>query len=378
MLHILWILIKFILIILGILLGLALLAVALILFCPVRYQARAVKEGVSFKEVEVEAKVTWLFHAVGAGFSFCNGERKLVFTLFGISLETIKGWLERLKGSRKKGKHKKDKNRKDKEQKGRNQKISSTVAKKQEKTVKQEKVEKIPVKKEASTDMPQERKKLLVQEKKVETERAPKEKPYNEILSIEQPQSETVESETFQESSDQEKLTGKQSLFSRMMEILNKIIRLPGKLWNRILSFLKNIVQKLKDIKRTVSGLTDKLGWWRNFLSDERTKAAVSLVWKDAKELVRHVLPTKVEGQVTFGCEDPSITGAALAVLGMTFPFHKSCVQVTPLFDGENRLTGNISLKGRVYGIMFVKAAIEIYINKNIKYVINRWKHKED
>ncbi|MFQ9880061.1 MAG: hypothetical protein ACLRW4_17165 [Ruminococcus sp.] len=44
MLHILWILIKFILIILGILLGLALLAVLLLLFCPVRYQARAVKE----------------------------------------------------------------------------------------------------------------------------------------------------------------------------------------------------------------------------------------------------------------------------------------------------------------------------------------------
>ncbi len=43
MLHILWILIKFILIILGILLGLALLAVLLLLFCPVRYQARAVK-----------------------------------------------------------------------------------------------------------------------------------------------------------------------------------------------------------------------------------------------------------------------------------------------------------------------------------------------
>lgn len=368
MLHILWILIKFILIILGILLGLALLAVALILFCPVRYQARAVKEGESFKEAEVEARVTWLFRAVGAGFSFCNGERKLVFTLFGISLETIKGWLERLKGSRKKGKHKKDRNRKDKNQKGRNQKEknqkdknpknSSAVAKKQEKTVKQEKIQKIPSEKDASTDMPQERKTLPVQEKRA-----------NAV------QTKMVQTE---KKAETEKSAGKQSLFSRMMEILNKIIRLPGKLWNRILSFMKNIVQKLKDIKRTVSGLTDKLGWWRNFLSDERTKAAFSLVWKDAKGLVRHVLPTKVEGQVTFGCEDPSVTGAALAVLGMTFPFHKNCVQVTPFFDGENRLTGNISLKGRVYGIMFVKAAIEIYINKNIKYVINRWKHKED
>ena len=52
MLHILWILIKFILIILGILLGLALLAVLLLLFCPVRYQARAVKETGSFTDIE--------------------------------------------------------------------------------------------------------------------------------------------------------------------------------------------------------------------------------------------------------------------------------------------------------------------------------------
>lgn len=76
-----------------------------------------------------------------------------------------------------------------------------------------------------------------------------------------------------------------------------------------------------------------------------------------------------MEGQVTFGCDDPSITGTVLAVLGMTFPFHQNRIQVTPLFDGENQLTGNISLKGRIYGIMFVKAALEIYINKNVKYV---------
>ena len=50
MLHILWILIKFILILLGILLGLVLLAVLLVLFCPVRYSAAAAKEGDSFKE----------------------------------------------------------------------------------------------------------------------------------------------------------------------------------------------------------------------------------------------------------------------------------------------------------------------------------------
>ena len=101
MLHILWILIKFILILLGILLGLVLLAVLLVLFCPVRYSAAAAKEGDSFKEAEIETRVSWLFRAIGVRFFFKNGEQKLVITLFGISLDQIRGWLDGL-GKRRK------------------------------------------------------------------------------------------------------------------------------------------------------------------------------------------------------------------------------------------------------------------------------------
>ena len=54
MLHILWLILKFILIILGILLGLLLLAVLLVLFCPVRYKASAVKAEGGWKQTEGE------------------------------------------------------------------------------------------------------------------------------------------------------------------------------------------------------------------------------------------------------------------------------------------------------------------------------------
>lgn len=167
-------------------------------------------------------------------------------------------------------------------------------------------------------------------------------------------------------------------LFIRIREILNKILNFPGNLWKRITSFIKSIQENFRHIKQTFSRIKNRIDWWKEFLGNERIKAAFALVYKDAKGLIRHVLPTKIDGHVTFGCEDPAVTGTALAVLGMTFPFHKNKVQVTPLFDGENQLTGDIAMKGRIYGIMFVKAAIEIYFNKNIKYVMNRWKHKED
>lgn len=320
MLQILWILIKFILIILGILLGLALLAVLLLLFCPVRYRALAVKENDSFKDVKLEARATWLFHAVGAGISVHNGERKLAITLFGVSLETIKGWFKK-KDSRKK-----------------------------------------KVQKEELPD----RVKENVQKKDIVPEKD--ERP------VITPKAEKVSGEK----KAHKKPAAKGSLFVRIRGILYKIIRLPGNLWNKIISLIKGTVKKIKNIKKTVSEITDRIGWWKEFLTNQRTKAALSLLWKDGKGLIRHMFPTKVEGQITFGCEDPSVTGAALAVLGMTFPFHKNRIQVTPLFDGENQLTGNVFLKGRIYGVVFVKAAIEIFFNKNIKYVINRWKHKED
>ena len=331
MLHILWILIKFILIILGILLGLALLAVLLLLFCPVRYQARAVKETGSFKETELEARITWLFHVIGVRFCFHNGEGKLVILFFGVSLETIKGWLKKLKGGRRKNS------------------VSQTSRSK------------------------------ASQPEAHAAENFQDHAPKTEAVLLE---NNTAEPQTGKPSEEKQeeniKSASKSGLITRIWEILSKIIRFPGNLWIKVISIIKGIIEKIKNIKKTISGITDKLGWWKEFLTNERTKAAISLVWKDAKGLLHHVLPTKVEGDVTFGCDDPAITGTVLAVLGMTFPFHKNRIHVNPLFDGENQLTGNVSLKGRIYGIVLIKAAIEIYFNKNIKYVINRWKHKED
>ena len=368
MLHILWILIKFILVVLGILLGLALLAVLLLLFCPVRYRAQAVKETDSFKETEAEARVTWLFRAICARFSFHNGEGKLVITLFGVSVESIKGWLGKLKGNTRKrsgsrysGSGQKKESVQTKGTPPKNRKTKPAVKESAGEEQKPEGVE--------EEEIPEQ-----IPEKPIEIEQKQVENVQLENTSVE---SQTMEQSVPEQAKDTE-ANPKPGLFDRIREILSKIIWLPGNIWNKIISIIRGIIEKIRTIKKTFSSMTGKLNWWNAFLTNERTKAALSLVWKDAKGLIHHVLPTKVEGAVTFGCEDPSITGAALAILGMTFPFHKNRIQVTPLFEGENQLTGNVSLKGRIYGIMFIKAAIEIYFNKNIKYVINRWKHKED
>ena len=250
---------------------------------------------------------------------------------FGVSLETIKGWLKKLKGGRRKNS------------------VSQTSRSK------------------------------ASQPEAHAAENFQDHAPKTEAVLLE---NNTAEPQTGKPSAEKQeeniKSASKSGLITRIWEILSKIIRFPGNLWNKVISIIKGIIEKIKNIKKTISGITDKLGWWKEFLANEQTKAAISLIWKDVKGLLHHVLPTKLEGDVTFGCDDPAITGTVLAVLGMTFPFHKNRIHVNSLFDGENQLTGNVFLKGRIYGIVLIKAAIEIYFNKNIKYVINRWKHKED
>ena len=89
MLHILWLILKFILILLGIVLGLILLAVLLLLFCPVRYRAFVAKEESGWKEIRGSGSVSWLFRGVSLKAEWKDGKLQTAFYLFGIPVSRI-------------------------------------------------------------------------------------------------------------------------------------------------------------------------------------------------------------------------------------------------------------------------------------------------
>ena len=89
MLHILWLILKFILIILGILLGLLLLAVLLVLFCPVRYKVSVVKTEGDWNQIEGEGVVSWLFHGVWLKTEWKDQQMEMSFNLFGTPVDKL-------------------------------------------------------------------------------------------------------------------------------------------------------------------------------------------------------------------------------------------------------------------------------------------------
>ncbi len=351
MLHILWLILKFILIILGILLGLLLLAVLLVLFCPVRYKASAVKTEGAWNQIEGEGVVSWLFHGVSLKAEWKDRQMEMSFHLFGIPVDKLLKKRQKKKLDSENTKNTKNTSKKSKS--GTKNSRSEAVNSKNEEHESEAKL--LNDSADQGVNSTENHTKINENEESIGQDQH---KPDNESENTE---TVTNENKIQPEDTASEEVSEQKTFFIK-------------RIYDRIRNIFKGIRTKLQNIRRTLKKVKNNLSWWKSFLEHPRVKAARTLVWKHAKFLLKHIFPTKIEGQVAFSFENPALTGTALAVLGMTIPFHKNCVQINPRFDGENYLQGNIRAKGRIYGFVFLRAALIIYFDKNIKYVIKRWK----
>lgn len=315
LLHILWIILKIILILLGIIVGLVVLVLLLLLFCPVRYKASAeIEQGIL--QSRVQAWVSWIFHGILLEFIYEGQEAKSRIRIIGISFSWIREKRKYLSKCRRK------------------RRVSRRKPSQPQKQEKKEERE------------------LCMEELPAAQE---KQKNPQEFHNREKEKNVVPEAEIGEEKF-------KRNLFQK---IRNK----PAAFWGK----LKRIEKTLKKLKKVVK----KWEWWKLFLENPKVQKAFTLTKKETLRLIKHILPTKTSGEIEFGCEDPSLTGMVLAVLGITMPIHKNCVGITPVYSGENILKGKVILKGRIYGIVILVSVIKIYFNKDVKYTISRWKRKE-
>lgn len=316
MLHILWLLLKILLYIIGFILGLFLLILMLLLFCPIRYRGSIKKETSSFRETEGHGKISWLFGLISLRGQLKEAKFSGELYILGIPLFRF---LRFIRGVRTK-------------------------------------------------------------KKTTSAEQITENFDSNEEIFID-----TTEENIFSDKSKKadEDANEEEEALLEIKENGERFFYRMGYKIRLFLEKLKKIYQKLtgipvtaRKISLTIKKSCGKIEWWKTFLEQPRTQAAIQLLKQSAGNLIRHVLPTRIQGSVIFGLSDPAITGSVLALLGMTIPFHKNCISVTPVFEDKNIIEGNISLKGRIYGIILLKTAVQLYFNKNIKYVIKRWKHK--
>ncbi len=107
------------------------------------------------------------------------------------------------------------------------------------------------------------------------------------------------------------------------------------------------------------------------FLRDEENRRTFRLVKKQLVKVVCHVMPVRLEGEVTFGFDDPYRTGQLLSAAALLYPVYRDRIRVTPVFDREV-LEGELKLEGRIRLAVLLGAAVRLGMDRNFRKLVRR------
>ena len=311
--HVILTILKILGIILLVLLGLLLVIVLSVLFVPVRYRLEGEKSSPGWREANGKVRVSWLLHLIHLRIQYREKELDWECYLFGVPLKKAGAAVREWKKKRRKKKVQEQKER---------------------------------------------RKKAVQQKNKPEKRTAAKKKGQEKPLQIEE-KTEIKTAERKQQ--EKEKVSDKLSRFwNRCKKIVGSILKFPGKL-----------KKKLTNIRLTFRGFCDKIKRWRTLWNEESTQAALHFLTEKGRKLIRHVLPRKIRGSITFGCEDPALTGQILGAVAIAYPLYGKGVAVYPRFE-EKILEGQLQVKGRIVVACLLWQAWKIYRNPDVRKILKK------
>jgi len=326
MLHILLLILKWIGIVLAVFLLLVLLLINLGLFVPVRYRADASCQN-DIETLEAEFELSWMWKLFFLTACWKKGKADMKIRI---------GW-KYLFSEEKEGKS-------------------------------EEKIE-VPEEKEEN-DLPKEKEEqkfLKEQKESLPPEKTNRSLPENNVQEQAEKRvchQEKTESGIDKEEEEKESFTAdrrkaggrkKKPLWDRMKEKISEWIESCKSFWRKILAMGRNFRGKKEQIE--------------SFLTDASHRRAFCSLKREVRRFLGHVSPKDVKIVGKIGLEDPYMTGQALAVLGMLFPFLGENTVIVP--DFENKvLEGSVHIEGKIHNFRMLAILWRLIKDRDVRKII--------
>lgn len=349
MLHIILTILKIVGIILLVLLALILLILLAVLLVPVHYRATGEKEE---KDLHGQVVISWLLHILHIRICYRNKQMEKEVFLFGIPLFALRERIRQWKKDRARKKRIKER------KKSKNSKKEPEAETLKRETAPDNKTETIV---DAQTD------------DHTETTADTQADDHTGTTSDTQTDDHTETTSDTQADSHGETAGDKQDGLRSKWKKLKKFSFHP---FAFIRSFLEKIQSKIRKIKFTIQGTCDKIKYYYRLLQAEATKNALADIKYRLKKILKHIFPRKIQGALHFGFEDPSWTGRALGAVAVFYPKYGKQISITPYFDREI-LEGQLDVRGRIRVGTLLWHALKLYMNKEVKQLYKRIRHKE-
>ena len=130
------------------------------------------------------------------------------------------------------------------------------------------------------------------------------------------------------------------------------------------------------EIYDKISALLEKKEWIIRLLEDESNHRIVAKLWKETKRLLKKLRPKKMTADMTFGFENPAITGYVLGGISVVYPRISKSVKFQADFEQEV-LEGTMVIKGKLIIIHTVIFLVNIWLNSDCRKVIKEQARKE-
>ena len=326
MLHILLLILKWIGIVLAVFLLLVLLLINLGLFVPVRYRADASCQN-DIETLEAEFELSWMWKLFFLTACWKKGKADMKIRI---------GWKYLFS----------------EEKEGKSEEKIEVPEEKEENDLQKEKEEQKFLK-EQKESLPPEKTNRSLPENNVQEQAEKRECHQEKTESGIDKEEEEKESFT----ADRRKAGGrkKKPLWDRMKEKISEWIESCKSFWRKILAMGRNFRGKKDQIE--------------SFLTDASHRRAFCSLKREVRRFLGHVSPKDVKIVGKIGLEDPYMTGQALAVLGMLFPFLGENTVIVP--DFENKvLEGSVHIEGKIHNFRILAILWRLIKDRDVRKII--------
>lgn len=326
MLHILLLILKWIGIVLAVFLLLVLLLINLGLFVPVRYRADASCQN-DIETLEAEFELSWMWKLFFLTACWKKGKADMKIRI---------GWKYLFS----------------EEKEGKSEEKIEVPEEKEENDLQKEKEEQKFLK-EQKESLPPEKTNRSLPENNVQEQAEKRECHQEKTESGIDKEEEEQESFT----ADRRKAGGrkKKPLWDRMKEKISEWIESCKSFWRKILAMGRNFRGKKEQIE--------------SFLTDASHRRAFCSLKREVRRFLGHVSPKDVKIVGKIGLEDPYMTGQALAVLGMLFPFLGENTVIVP--DFENKvLEGSVHIEGKIHNFRILAILWRLIKDRDVRKII--------
>ena len=149
------------------------------------------------------------------------------------------------------------------------------------------------------------------------------------------------------------------------------------RIWERIRAFFAGLVRKLRQFRAGIKEALKKIKDVRTFLTDERHREVLPLIFTELKYLLTHFKFRRIRTDLTFSMGDPALTGQVLGGLCMLPFLYRYQVQVYPDFEAENTyVTGTFDIKGRARGLHIAVSAVRLLGKKEFRIWLKWLMHR--